>query len=180
MKKLIVLILFVIIIIPLNAEMLEFGFHITDDYGVVYPDDVLHLDRFVFEIETEDGEKELLRSRYFDLGSFDGFRDDKFSIRFLYYGNLSYPYDVRIEGETGNGFVGEQMQFPVDISFKSISTDEHISVEEIGENNVQITVFPAGLMTGVPAVEMLLDWENGPNALPGSYNLNLWLTLSAV
>ena len=160
-------------------ESLNIGFSIPDDYGVIFPEEALRLDRFVFEIETPFNTHQLVQDNNIDLGYLSQWNEKGLLILLRYYGNLSYEYSVRLSvgrPVVWNGPEGGNV--PVDVDIKSATTDPAVWVAESDEF-VDISVVPSGLMLGVPVAEISLDWDFGSNPIPGDYSTTLFVVLSA-
>ena len=74
---------------------------VPEDFGVEFPPEAVRLDRFVFEIDSENEQHQLLDSWVFPIGIVEdnfGYRE----ITLLYYGNSSKAYDVMRQKNIAN------------------------------------------------------------------------------
>lgn len=172
--------------IPMIAENLNFSLVIPEDYGVVLPPDAIELDRFVLALKDTDSETgRLLSSHYMDLGVLS-LENENLCITLLYYGNKSEPYRVKVKAYSGVGWhtediYGELHTFPIDISWNQGQWVGHdISVVDIGDGMVEITIPPSGIFSGVPVVDLFLDWRGHSILYPGKYIASVELSLEIV
>lgn len=163
-----------------ESQNLNFVLSIEEDYGIVIPDDVLRLDRFVFEYVDNSGASHLLRESTFDVGSLL-IDENETVITLLYYGNLSSDYEVVISGDMGEGWnIGDAI-LPVNISFlEAEDKPQDIVVRETRYGEASILVPATASRSSVPVVDLVLSWSGEEGLLPGSYNANFTLELSAI
>ena len=151
---------------------------IDEDYGVVFPQGVLRLDRFVFEWRLEDGRSILLPSGDVDIGRYDE-RSGRPSFTLCYYGNLSTPYSVKLEAEVLSGWQGERgATIPLRVGFHQAKEYPFFEYFETAATEVYLTVYPDGVKNGIPLVGLDLEWDDDLDIRPGRYVADILLHLS--
>lgn len=163
-----------------ESQNLEFSLSIEEDYGIQIPDDVIRLDRFVFEYTDEAGASHLMSSSAFDAGSLQ-LDQNSAVITLRYYGNLSSDYEVSISGDVAEGWhIGDKI-LPITIEFlESDDKPEDITVREIRYGEVGIKVPATGSRESVPVVDLVLTWGGEEGLMPGEYETSMRLELSSL
>lgn len=183
MKKLLCLILillFALATLSADSQNLDFLLTIEEDYGINIPENVIRLDRFVFEVTDESGVAHLMSNSSFDAGSLQ-LDQNSAVITLRYYGNLSSDYEVSISGDIGEGWnIGEKI-LPITIEFlEAEDKPEDIVVRETRYGEVGIKVPATGARDSVPVVDLVLTWGGEEGLLPGDYHAEMHLELSAM
>lgn len=184
MKKTLILLIVVFSILTqvvfAESQTLNFIMTVEEDYGVNIPDDVIRLDRFVFEYIDAAGTPQLLSESTFDVGELI-VGDNTTIITLRYYGNLSKDYEVRVSGDIGAGWDVGNKYIPVNISFVgSEDKPDDVTVTETRYGEAEILIPASGMRTSVPIVDLILNWDGDAELFPGEYIANLVLELSVV
>lgn len=183
MKKLFCLILIFFLTLSAlfsDSQNLDFLLTIEEDYGINIPENVIRLDRFVFEVTEESGVTHLMSNSSFDAGSLH-LDQNSAVITLRYYGNLSSDYEVSISGDIGEGWnIGDKI-LPVTIEFvEADDKPEDIIVQETRYGEVGIKVPATGARDSVPVVDLVLTWGGEEGLMPGDYHAEMHLELSAM
>lgn len=175
---LIILFMAVAVVSANSMQGLMVSMTIDEDYGVVFPQGVLRLDRLVFEWRLKDGRAVLLPSGNVDIGRYDE-RSKRPSFTLCYYGNLGSPYSVKLEAEVLSGWVAAKgYEIPLFVSFDQAAEYPFFEYMDTSSAEVYMTVYPDGVKNGIPLVELNLDWDDDLDIRPGRYTADILLTLS--
>lgn len=182
MKRLIIAILIVFNFISAGfayePEILNFTAVIPEDYGVVFPEEAVHLDKLYLGVSSGYGEG-LIKDPYITLVA-PGGTTCEYAIDFLYYGNNGESYDVSLEASSPGLISAEDSSYesiPVAIRFVDMNGDDGIVSKEKPNEIVEITVPPAGARKGDLVTTMVLSWELPLDILPGEYYSEINLEL---
>ena len=171
-------------------DVLDFTAYVPEDFGVVFPEDVLMLDGFVFEniIELEDLEgfeswqgRSLISKDEISLGSMQE-NGNSFSFRMLYYGNKEDDYDAYLVMDIGSGLKlerrGISYHIPVIVSMEpSDDRPDDVLCHSLGTNEAYIHIPASGPRRGIPVVDVELMWDGDADLLAGSYSAQLRIEL---
>lgn len=174
-----------------EVSYVNFSADIPEDFGVNFPDHAKRLDRLVFavdvDIDTESAESGsgvsyIHEDGLIDIG--DITVNDGVSFSLLYYGNLSQPYDVVVSIDKGAGFVSMEdgiSRLPMEVFMSAPETpSDYVKVRRIDDENIQLTVEPAGIMQGLRVLDIDVGWQEGFEALPGRYMADLEFELMTI
>lgn len=188
MKRIIfsILLLFVIVFsIFAEGKTLQISTTVPEDFGVVFPEEALRLDRLVLAMEASSGDRSFLKEDgNIDAGSIEE-HPDGITLKFFYYGNLSYPYSVIVKADSGSGFLhdvnDETETIPMNTSFiEPAVVPVGVSLDIYDSNTVGLTVSQKGAVSAMEVLNLRIAWDNTPDFLPGEYIADLSLTLSVV
>lgn len=166
--------LFAVSVFADEPVYLRFTTVIPEDYGVHKPTDAWSIDKFVFE--KFDGA--LITSENVRLEELSDSLE-MFELTMLYYGNLGYPYNIRIGIDTGHGWYmnqnGNTYLIPIDISYSEPDEmAEGITVDKSTMNDaVIIQIEPSGPRRGDAVLDIGFTWEIGRDVLPGEYSADI-------
>ena len=172
----------------LNAvdERLSFVADVPDDFGVNIPSDSVRLDRLVFALDSEFSDLNYLASNN-DLYIGDVTKyPEGITLNLLYYGNLSYPYDVVISTNSGRGLSAilegdATASIPLFVKIEeSEELSDGVAVSEIDENNTRLTIDPTGLRQGDNVLDVNINWDASATLLPGRYHADLSFELTSI
>lgn len=178
MKKFYLLLLILFIsIFTLSAEeryeTVSFRANVPEDYGVAFPDEALRLDKIVFELPngslvTTQGLEDL----DLEVG------EDSITLTLLFYGNTEEDYNIVLDVNS-NGWIisNEGGAIPVAISFSDFYGVDGIIAEENIDGSISLSVPAVGARQGDKVGELLLSWEAPLDMLPGSYLLELDISI---
>lgn len=158
----------------IEPEHLQFTAVIPEDYGVHKPADAWSIDKFVFE--KYDGS--LITSENVSLDELSDSLEE-FKLTMLYYGNLGYPYNIRVGIDPGNGWYkrqnGNTYLIPIDISYSEPDDiEDGISVDEVAVNDsIGIQIAPVGPRHGDAVLDIRFAWEIGRDVIPGEYSADV-------
>ena len=154
---------------------------VPEDFGVEFPPEAVRLDRFVFEIDSENEQHQLLDSWMFPIGIVEdnfGYRE----ITLLYYGNSSKAYDVILSFNMGDMTLngepfGDSIPFWMEFE-RSEDADDDIQVfEDQDSDSVRVYIPSAGERLAVPVVDIRFYWDISGSVLPGEYAAELSIEL---
>lgn len=184
MKKIFLILICILIVLPITSEDMDVKLMIPEDYGIEFPSG-LHLDRLYFAIENPSGDLEILSESDIDLG-YAYNTNGVVTIILLYYGNLSEPYSVAIVVDPGDGFKFSDpalgtFTIPITPSFSIPESIEETLSGRIflnsNENRAELIVNPAGPINGERVANIMLNWTGGRDLLPGSYLAEISMAL---
>lgn len=167
-KRFVCVFLAVLMMFPLFAEerkSIDIEAIVPDDYGIVIPE-AIAIDRLVFEIELESGEEELLTENELFLGELNsGLESSSFNL--LYYGNLSFPYDVVLRAtSTGLYSPDSSGHIPVEIEvLRASDCNPEIETTSLTDDEMHLIVPPMGLMEAESVLTVSLSWDS-PRDIP--------------
>ena len=156
------------------------------DYGVVFPEDGLRLDRLYLAMEVAGGETNYLTTddTTIDTGLITE-HPDGMVFHFLFYGNLATTYQVMITADAGGGLVlqgGEEFfTIPVEVSFQEPEAEhENVLLEILDDATVMLQVDTQGAVSALDVLELNVKWENSPDFIAGDYIADLSLELTTM
>lgn len=158
----------------IEPEHLQFTAVIPEDYGVHKPADAWSIDKFVFE--KYDGS--LITSENVSLDELSDSLEE-FELTMLYYGNLGYPYNIRVGIDPGNGWYksqnGNTYLIPIDIAYSEPDDiEEGISIDEVAVNDsIGVQIAPSGPRRGDAVLDIRFTWEIGRDVIPGEYSADV-------
>lgn len=156
------------------------------DYGVVFPEDGLRLDRLYLAMEVAGGETNYLTTDDTTINT--GLiteHPDGMVFQFLFYGNLATTYQVMITADAGSGLVLQSgdvpFTIPVEVSFQE-PEDEHENVllEILDDATVMLQVDTLGAVSALDVLELNVKWEDSPDFIAGDYIADLSLELTTM
>lgn len=164
-----------------SSGMVPFYLTIEEDFGIVFPDDVLRLDRFVFEVQLKDGTSKLVPNAALNISEL-AIEKNSLDLNLCYYGNLSYRYAVRVKADIGPGWVGgDDMAIPIVLTFgPSAEAPYDVFPVFVQDNEIEVSIPPTGAKRNVPVAALNLDWSGIRDAIPGIYRAELWLELQTL
>lgn len=167
--------------IEMKTESLVVNAEVPEDYGIVFPQDALHMDRIYFSLQTDRADDYLISEKtLIDLGDMEiGLNES--SLTLIYYGNQIDNYTFTIEADAGIGWYDEKgNNMPIEIKMEDPDTEDDIYVTEISNAAVSVTVPPAGPRRGDPVADVALSWELGLDLEPGVYSALLTLRMNTL
>lgn len=186
MRKFLILLLLFVSLFSLSAEEeLRFIAVVPEDYGVFIPDDVIMFDKFAISISGNDESDFLLTQDRLFLGEILSAEQSSIDFSMLYYGNLGIPYEVEIEIDPGEGwyrwYQGTLQTIPISVSYSEPENiDVSVYVSEEVNGSVFATVAPTGPKSALPVVDVTMTWEGPRNLIPGAFQTDLRVRVSAV
>ena len=151
---------------------------IPEDSGIVFPENVVHLDRLYFSFGHDT--TSLLSTYQLEAGVMEpGLNEFRFSL--LYYGNQSEDYRIKLETDAGEGWVnGNGKTIPI-VSRVEDSTDtDDISVNESNIGSAAVTVPARGPRSGEAVADIVLEWSGNADPEPGTYTVDLDIRMYAI
>ena len=183
-----ILILLFLCLSLLNAveEKLSFIAEVPDDFGVSIPADSIRLDRLVFALDLESEDfNYLVSNKDLYIGDISEYPEG-ITLNLLYYGNLSYPYDVVISTDSGRGLAAilednAAVNIPLFVKIEESSElNEGVVVSQIDENNTRLTIDPTGLRQGDNVLDVNINWDATAALRPGRYHADLSFELTSI
>ena len=156
---------------------------IPEDYAVSYPSSVMRMDHLVFELQLETGTEALIENNGMFSLSFLESGVSALELSLLYYGNQSEEYSALIHVNPGDGWVGKMgnRTIPMNVVFKAPEYEaEGITVKEVGNGVIEMSVLPQGPRNGVEFASLLFEWSVGSDAWAGEYEAIVNLSLEAI
>ncbi len=167
--------------IEMKTESLVVNAEVPEDYGIVFPQDALHMDRIYFSLQTDRADDYLISEKtLIDLGDME-IGLNEFSLTLIYYGNQIDNYTFTIEADAGIGWYDENGNtLPIEIKLTDSETDDDIYVAEISNSLVTVFVPSAGPRRGEPVADVFLSWNPGLDPEPGEYSALLTLRMNTL
>lgn len=162
-----------------DDKALNINVTVPEDWGVNMPDDAVNLDHLVLELNLETESASLIENGDLYLGSLENLSKET-TINFLYYGNLSSDYNVRIKKESVKKFSSENSPYEMDFttSFESADLyDDNVEVSILNSDEVILRIMPSGPVNGKQVLKMILDIEDAPFLYPGEYSATILLEM---
>lgn len=186
MKKLLLILISLLLVMPvIFAEelSLDVAVNVPDDYQVNKPTDAISIDHFVLELEEDSSAEKVLDNRNIEIGNIEDVLEDGFNISFLYYGNLSDKYTIKLKNSIARLFTSEygSQVIPLEIMFlEADHPSENIQYDFMDEDEAVITILPTGPVNGMEVFKIHLALSDTPAVLPGEYTASLVLELEDV
>lgn len=158
-----------------GSSSLYFSAVVPEDYGVVFPSDVLFLDSLCFEYMENGISGQLVNAEgEINIDYLHGM--NTFSVNLLYYGNLSHDYNVELVVGDSTGWIGEDNSYiPVDIKFGEYTGNNGIEsrTTTVAGDSLNIKVPAVGPRRGEKVGNIIFSWENDMDLQPGIYKLDV-------
>ena len=151
---------------------------IPEDFGIEFPENVIHMDRMYFSLTGE--ADSLLSSEYLDAGTIQ-LGMNEYRIMLLYYGNQSENYNFTLRADAGDGWVDAFGNIiPITVRLEDATVTDDITVAESDIGSVDVSIPAKGPRWGEHAVDIVLEWSGSPNPEPGTYTVELDLYMYAI
>ena len=158
-----------------TIQTVSFKAVVPEDYGVVFPQDALRVDKLVFQLPNGD-----LVSYKSDLDVFFiSVGERSIVLDILFYGNLENDYEVTIDAGSHGMMIGpeEENRVPVSLSFEEYAGSDGIESTLNIDGSVSITVPAMGARHAEKVGSLVLSWEYPLELMPGEYTMELDLSL---
>lgn len=188
MRRIIISVLVVfLVVLPLPAveKSLNFSASVPEDFGVYIPSNSVRLDRLVFAFDNELHDFDyLVEHSDLYIGDITDYPNG-IELAVLYYGNLSYTYDVVISTDTGRGLVSidgiDKGSFPLYVTISEPSNAlNSVEVTKLDENNTHLRIEPSGLVQGEKILDLDIRWDESLIDFPGTYRADLSFELMTI
>lgn len=186
MRKILFLLILSALLSSLSAEKeLKFIAVVPEDYGVFIPDDVIMFDKLAISISSKNESDFLLAQDQLYMGEIMNSEQTSIDFSMLYYGNLGVPYEVEIAIDPGEGWYmwnqDELQTLPISVGYsKPEDIDDSVSISEEINGSVYATVMPTGPKSALPIVDVTMTWEGPRDLIPGTFQADLRVRVSAI
>ena len=187
MKRKLLLLILIFFVSLISAEDMEkplvIRTRIPEDYAVSYPSGAMRMDHLVFELQLETGTEALVENNGMFSLSFLESGVSALELSLLYYGNQSEVYSALIHVDAGDGWVGKMgnRSIPMNVVFKAPEYEaEGITVKEVGNGIIEMSVLPQGPRNGVKFASLLFEWSVDDDAWAGEYEAIVNISLEAI
>lgn len=169
-----------------EIKTLEVSAIVPLDYGVVFPDDGLCIDRLYLAMESAEGDRTFLsvNNSSVNAGLITEYPEGMV-FQFLFYGNLSHPYQVMISADAGKGLVlqseDNQSSIPVVLGFEIPEVGhENVDLQLLDDTTAMLHVETLGAVSALDVLELRIRWDESPEFIPGNYKADLSLELTVI
>ena len=178
MKKIVQILIVTFISIQLFASLnekstvLNVNATVAEDHGIIFPENVYHMDHIYFEIDSTLVSNKGITIDY-ERGSMD--------MSLLYYGNQSteqnFVFSLPLEMWWLNG---NKEVVKIDAAFSDASYEDDITVAMNGVRSVVVTIPPTGPRRGEKILNINFSWSLSPDLKPATLTFPLDLQLGVL
>ena len=165
----------------LTGDTLVVNAVVPEDYGIVFPQDALHMDRLYFAVRIDDTDDYLVRTEVLDAGILSP-DDNELRISLLYYGNQIGDYSFVLEAEAETDWMDDDGNtLPLQVSLdENTDAEDDIDTVSIADSELAVSVPPVGPRRGDPVADIVLTWNESWDAVPGGYSAQLSLRMKSL